>query len=1317
MSRTRSKRTTYFAAAAYILGTLAAPLPAFASVPDSGTPVKAASQAWKNSTNRMIVKLHDSQSPTVSALHKTTVDVLSSAAGVKLTHIRPMSGDAHVMALPRNMNLADAWAVAKKLMANPAVEYAEPDQRKHRAMIPNDPMFVNQWHYQSPSVSAGGANLPGAWDITTGSASITAAIIDTGLRPHPDIASNILDGSGRVVPGYDFISDAAVGNDGDGRDADPTDPGDWVEEGECGEGSEAEGSSWHGTHVAGTIGAISNNGSGVTGINWVSKLLPVRVLGKCGGYDSDIADAMRWSAGLSVAGVPANPNPARVLNLSLGGTGDCGQSMQRAIDAVVAANAVVVVAAGNENSDVSTSSPANCNNVIAVASVGPAGGRAFYSNYGSLVSIAAPGGEMRSATDSNGILSTLDSGTSFPGSPNYKYYQGTSMAAPHVAGIVSLMLSANPALTPAQVLSTLRRTARAFPTGLTRTCTTSICGAGIIDAAAAVKAVRPTTAGTLQFTASSAKVNEAAGSVSLLVSRINGSSGGASVNYSTASGTAKAGVDFTSVIGTLTWPDGNASTQAITIPIANDGIAEGPETFTVNLSTPSGATLGSASSATVTIVDPDSFLSDGRLPDGWIVPSGADAGWSVTTDRSYSGSYSLKSDPIGHSQKAQFEVTKSFNAGNVSFARRVSSEAGADFLRFYVDGVKQQEWAGEQGWAVVNFPISEGRHTLRWSYEKDGAGSQGSDAAWIDDVTLPSEYVPCTYQLSPGAQSLGARAASGTIDVTAPAHCAWTAASNNGWLSIASGSSGKGNGKVRYSVAANPATPLREGTLTVAGNTFTVTQTNSSINTVRNAFFINPSTGLNKTSTVRLINPNAQAGAITATAYNEAGAVVGTPDSIVGTAAAQQMLTFSSSQLETALGYSPTSSTAKYRIVFNANLPNCELINFVKDVATGNLTLAQAQTDNRAAGTATSSVRNALFVNASSSANKTSVLRVINNTAMNGALTATAYNEEGSVVGVSKGDLGTIAPQQMLTFTSAQLEAALSYTPTSGTAKYRIVFEANLPNFEVLNFIKDTASGNLTLAQEQTDNRSAGTATTSTRNALFVNPSTSTSKTSALRLINLGSQAGTITATAYDETGAVVGTANAPLGTINARQMLSFTSAQLESAIGYIPSSSSAKYHIAFSANLPDLELINYIKDVKSGNLVLGQAQIDDRTATTATSSTRNVLFVNPSTSPSKISVIRLLNLGSKSGSVTATAYDEAGNIVGADGAPVGSLDSQQMLTLTSAQLESAIGYTPSASTAKYRIVFHANVPNVEVINFIKDVSTGNVTLGQNQIN
>lgn len=592
-----------------------------------GTATLAASREMP--TDQIIVKLRDTQAARAARLQPAHVADLSASAGITLTHVRAMSGDAQVLKLSRRMNTAEVEEIVRRLSADPQVEYAEPDRIMRPLLFPDDTQYATQWHYHSNvaqvpfAAVVGGANLPGAWDITTGSASIVVAVIDTGLVPHADIDSNITDGAGKVVPGYDFVSQDSAGvylsaNDGDGRDNDPTDPGDWITAAEnagtdstggffagCGVGD----SSWHGTHVAGTIGALSNNTSGVAGINWVSKILPVRVLGKCGGYLSDIADGMRWAAGLAVTGVPANANPAKVLNLSLGGGGACGSTFRNAINSIVAAGAVVVVAAGNSNRNLATSpeQPATCSNVISVAAVNRNGGRAYYSNYGTTVEIAAPGGAQIIANDPDGILSTLNTGTTTAVADTYVYYQGTSMAAPHVAGIASLLLSANPALTPAQVLTTLQSTARAFPTGTGADCTASTCGAGIINAAAATAAAAA--AGAI-ITVSATDASAAEASLdpgTFTITRAGLTTLPLTVNY-TISGTATNGADYTTVSGSVIIPT-SAASATVTITPIDDAIYEGNQTVILTLSANASYVVGSPSSATVTIADDESTLT------------------------------------------------------------------------------------------------------------------------------------------------------------------------------------------------------------------------------------------------------------------------------------------------------------------------------------------------------------------------------------------------------------------------------------------------------------------------------------------------------------------------------------------------------------------------------------------------------------------------------------------------------------------------------------------------------------------------------------
>jgi serine protease len=438
-----------------------------------------------NGTDRLIIKYRES-SPEKRASGNSQADKLSKRGGIALRHHHAMSGDGQVFALPKRMSRGEAEALARKLAEDPAVEYAVPDLILSPTLVPNDTSYPTQWHYQSPDTDheIAGLNLPPAWELSTGSGSVVVAVLDTGIVNHADL-------QGRILPGYNFISNAAMAGNNVGRTPDASDLGDYTVNSD----GSINKSSWHGTHVTGTIAATTNNGAGVAGINWNSKILPVRVLGKGGGYYSDIIDGMRWAAGLSVPGVPANPNPAKVLSMSLGGSGSCSAAMQSAVTEINAAGATIVVAAGNFASDAIDFTPANCNGVISVAAVGRPGGPAYYTNYGSIVKIAAPGGDGSNGTAGE-VLSTLNTGTTTPvASPagdTYVSYQGTSMATPHVAGVVSLMLSLNPALTPDQVLGILQASARPFPTntGMSRgDCINTLCGSGLLDAYQSVRAV------------------------------------------------------------------------------------------------------------------------------------------------------------------------------------------------------------------------------------------------------------------------------------------------------------------------------------------------------------------------------------------------------------------------------------------------------------------------------------------------------------------------------------------------------------------------------------------------------------------------------------------------------------------------------------------------------------------------------------------------------------------------------------------------------------------------------------------------------------
>lgn len=390
--------------------------------------------------------------------------------------VRALANGAQVYQLPSSLDLASAEQLARKIAADPNVAYAEPDRIRKRALVPNDPFYANQWQLYDTY----GARLTSAWDVTMGSSAVVVALVDTGYLAHSDL-------SGRFLPGYDFISDAFIANDGDGRDADARDPGDWVTAADVSarpsvcSSSDIGNSSWHGLMVAGITGATGNNANGVAGMNWGARLLPVRALGKCGGFTSDITEGMRWAAGLAVPGVPANPTPAQIVNVSLGSTDPCSATEQDAINAIVSAGKVVVTAAGNEQADVSTHSPSNCANVIAVGATTRSGSLASYSNFGTGITVSAPVGEDLS----DATYSTWNSGTTSPGGEIYGRGVGTSFAAPYVSGVIGLMLSVSPNLSPAQIKSIIQSTAQPFPSG--STCTTQICGTGIIDANAAVR--------------------------------------------------------------------------------------------------------------------------------------------------------------------------------------------------------------------------------------------------------------------------------------------------------------------------------------------------------------------------------------------------------------------------------------------------------------------------------------------------------------------------------------------------------------------------------------------------------------------------------------------------------------------------------------------------------------------------------------------------------------------------------------------------------------------------------------------------------------
>jgi serine protease len=550
--------------------------------------------------DQFIVKFRDGTAAHADAARRQQrLDAAAHAQGLKVGQLRRLAVGADVVRTDRVLDAAGVRDFIARLRADPRVEYAEVDTRMHAHFVPNDPFYPSQWHY---SDAVAGIGLESAWGLADGSGQVVA-VVDTGVTAHTDLA-------GKVIVGYDFITAPFISNDGDGRDADPSDPGDWVTANECLTGNPARNSSWHGTHVAGTVAAVTNNGKGVAGVAFGATVQPVRVLGKCGGVASDISDAIVWASGGLVFDAPANPTPANVINLSLGGAGTCGASTQAAIDVAVARGAVVVVSAGNDNADAANATPASCDNVLTVAALGRTGARASYSNYGAVVDIAAPGGDGGYA-----VWSTLNSGTQGPYTQNYAGYSGTSMAAPHVAGVAALIGdAANGGLDPAQIMMLIQETSRPIPVACAQG-----CGAGLVDAAAAVAmATQPL----LTISDPVAAEGDAGTQVyTFTVSLSSPASSDVTYYASTANGTAHAGTDFVA----NAWPDqvlpAGATSATYQVVVNGDTAAEIDETFSFVVGEVSGPVSVLEAVGTGTLVNddgpaPDLSISDASVTEG-----------------------------------------------------------------------------------------------------------------------------------------------------------------------------------------------------------------------------------------------------------------------------------------------------------------------------------------------------------------------------------------------------------------------------------------------------------------------------------------------------------------------------------------------------------------------------------------------------------------------------------------------------------------------------------------------------------------------------
>jgi serine protease len=497
---------------------------------------------------QMIVKLRaPDATERASGMAASRAARLSNATGKAMASYRAMSGDASVLRLLQPMSVSEAQALAQKLAQDPAVEWAAPDLpvRRFQATPPDANFTARQWNYLPANTqfvsaslvtpattvsfsSTGGANAPLAWSITRGVPSVRVAVVDSGVvLSHPDLVANLL-------PGHDFVSGDAlsgapynaplnfIANDGNGRDADANDPGDWISAADAStypslcSSAEVGPSSWHGTSMTGLIAALWTSanpnpaGTSLAGLAPEVRIVPVRALGKCGGTTSDVIDGIRWAAGLTVPGAPVNPNPARIINLSLGTTaGACSAAYQSAVNDVLAAGAIVVAASGNDGAN-AVSQPANCTGVIGVTAHTINGDNATYANIGPEVAISAPGGgppsrlalqpldeittgfyvwvpSMFGATTQDSPFTATDTRSG----PATAGLTGTSPAAAQVSGAIALLLSVDPSLSAQQVRVYLTSTARPHPAGsycVSEATAVNKCGSGLLDIGAAVNA-------------------------------------------------------------------------------------------------------------------------------------------------------------------------------------------------------------------------------------------------------------------------------------------------------------------------------------------------------------------------------------------------------------------------------------------------------------------------------------------------------------------------------------------------------------------------------------------------------------------------------------------------------------------------------------------------------------------------------------------------------------------------------------------------------------------------------------------------------------
>lgn len=653
--------------------------------------------AEQGSAQRIIVKFRqsslsiqaskggESAASTTAAADTARLSALAGRTHMTLRASKGLGGNMHVMQVSASAGETAAETLSR-LRADSDVEFAEIDRRVYiSATDPNDPQYLlnsaadsGQWYLREVQKSA--INARGAWDITKGSNGLVVAVVDTGVRfDHPDLQAAA--SGGRLLPGYDFVStgsnnDLSTAGDGDGRDSDPSDPGDFCT-------SENDDSSWHGTRVSGIIGARTNNNIGVAGITWNGYILPVRVLGRCGGFNSDVIAGIRWAAGLPVSGIPTNPYPAQVINISLGSENSCDQASAAAISAAASVGTLVVVAAGNETGG-PVDSPANCPGAMAVLGLRHSGTKVGFSNLGPQIALGAPGGNCVNTDGTQpcvySIDTTTNTGSTTPSANGYTDKSpsntnvGTSFSAPIVSGIAGLMLSVNGNLRSGQLIARMREGSTPYPTTgdtaglptcqlpsataqLECICTIAACGAGMANAFGAVQsALRPIAAVALPTTA------YAAGSSVTL----DGSGSGAACNHG---------------VSTYSWSVGGT-------------VVSNTPSYSLN----APASGGSATIVRLTVTD--------------------DAGKTDFADVSVGPTSAASSAPTAAGTKACLTDIVPPSAVTIAATDAAAAEAGADPGTFTITRTGSTAAA-----VTVNFAIS------------------GSATAGTDYTTLPSSVV------------------------------------------------------------------------------------------------------------------------------------------------------------------------------------------------------------------------------------------------------------------------------------------------------------------------------------------------------------------------------------------------------------------------------------------------------------------------------------------------------------------------------------------------------------------------------------------------